>query len=110
MLGKVNGKEVDSKLFSESVRQAVEERKKQTGTDVDDETERQIRSQVWEQMMNSMLLQQEIDRLGITVTDQEVRDVVMGPNPPDFFVQQFRDSAGTFHQDAYLSRNERSAK
>ena len=101
VLGKVNGKEVDSKLFSESVRQAVEERKKQTGTDVDDETERQIRSQVWEQMMNSMLLQQEIDRLGITVTDQEVRDVVMGPNPPDFLVQQFRDSAGTFHQDAY---------
>ena len=102
VLGKVNGKEVDLKLFSETVRQAVESQKKQTGTEVDEETERQIRSQVWEQMVNDMLIQQEIDRLGIIVTDQEVRDVVMGPNPPDFLVQQFRDSAGTFHQDAYF--------
>jgi parvulin-like peptidyl-prolyl isomerase len=101
VLGKVNGKEVDYKMFSETVRQAVENQKKQTGTDVDEETERQIRSQVWEQIVNDMLIQQEIDRLGITVTDQEVRDVVMGPNPPDFLVQQFRDSTGAFHQDAY---------
>jgi peptidyl-prolyl cis-trans isomerase D len=101
VLGKVNGKEVDYKIFSETVRQAVENQKKQTGTDVDEETERQIRSQVWDQIVNDMLIQQEIDRLGITVTDQEVRDVVMGPNPPDFLVQQFRDSTGAFHQDAY---------
>ncbi|HVN49502.1 MAG TPA: peptidylprolyl isomerase [Bacteroidota bacterium] len=101
VLGKVNGKEVDFKVFSETVRQAVENQKKQNGTDVDEEMERQIRSQVWEQTVNDMLIQQEIDRLGITVTDQEVRDVVMGPNPPEFLTRLFRDSAGTFHQDAY---------
>jgi parvulin-like peptidyl-prolyl isomerase len=48
-----------------------------------------------------MLIEQEIDRLGITVTDQEIRDIVNGQNPPEFLVQQFKDSTGTFRRDAY---------
>lgn len=102
VLGKVNGKEVSHKLFTEMVRRTVENQKKQQGVDVDEETERQIRSQVWNQVVDEMLIDQEIDRLGITVTDQEIRDIVMGPNPPEFLVQQFRDSTGTFHRDAYV--------
>ena len=78
VLGKVNGKEVSYKQFSELVRRAVENQKKQQGSDIDDETERQIRSQVWNQLVDEMLIEQEIDRLGITVTDQEIRDIVNG--------------------------------
>ncbi len=101
VLGKVNGKEVSYKQFSELVRRAVENQKKQQNSDVDEETERQIRSQVWNQLVDELLIEQEIDRLGITVTDQEIRDNVMGPNPPEFLVQQFKDSTGTFRRDAY---------
>ncbi len=101
VLGKVNGKEVSYKQFSELVRRAVENQKKQQNSELDDETERQIRSQVWNQIVDEMLIEQEIERLGITVSDQEIRDIVMGPNPPDFLVQQFKDSTGTFRRDAY---------
>jgi peptidyl-prolyl cis-trans isomerase D len=101
VLGKVNGKEVSYKQFSELVRRAVENQKKQQGSDIDDETDRQIRSQVWNQVVDEMLIEQEIDRLGITVTDQEIRDIVNAQNPPDFLVQQFKDSTGTFRRDAY---------
>jgi peptidyl-prolyl cis-trans isomerase D len=101
VLGKVNGKEVSYRQFSELVRRASENQKKQQGGDIDDETERQIRSQVWNQIVDEMLIEQEIDRLGITVTDQEIRDIVNAQNPPDFLVQQFKDSSGTFHRDAY---------
>jgi parvulin-like peptidyl-prolyl isomerase len=101
VLGKVNGKEVSYKQFSELVRRTVENQKKQQGSDVDDETERQIRSQVWNQIVDEMLIQQEIERLGIIVSDQEIRDIIQGPNPPDFLVQQFKDSTGTFRRDAY---------
>ena len=101
VLGKVNGKEVSYKQFSELVRRAVENQKKQQGSEIDDETERQIRSQVWSQLVDEMLIEQEIDRLGITVTDQEIRDIVNGQNPPDFLVKQFTDSTGTFRRDAY---------
>ena len=101
MLGKVNGKEVSYKQFSELVRRTAENQKKQQGSDIDDETERQIRSQVWNQLVDEMLIEQEIDRLGITVTDQEILDIVNGQNPPEFLVQQFKDSTGTFRRDAY---------
>ncbi|MGD1044009.1 MAG: peptidylprolyl isomerase [Bacteroidota bacterium] len=101
VLGKVNGKEVSYKQFSELVRRTAENQKKQQGSDIDEETERQIRSQVWNQLVDEMLIEQEIDRLGITVTDQEIRDIIMGSNPPEFLAQQFKDSVGTFHRDAY---------
>ena len=101
VLGKVNGKEVSYKQFSELVRRTSENQKKQQGSDIDDETERQIRSQVWNQLVDEMLIEQEIDRLGITVTDQEIRDIVNGQNPPEFLVKQFTDSTGTFRRDAY---------
>ena len=101
VLGKVNGKEVNYKQFNELVRRTVENQKKQQGSEIDEETERQIRSQVWNQLVDEMLIEQEIDRLGITVTDQEIRDIVNGQNPPEFLVQQFKDSTGTFRRDAY---------
>ena len=101
VLGKVNGKEVSYKQFSELVRRTVENQKKQQNSEIDEETERQIRSQVWNQLVDEMLIEQEIDRLGITVTDQEIRDIVNAQNPPDFLVQQFKDSTGTFRRDAY---------
>ncbi len=101
VLGKVNGKEVSYKQFSELIRRTEENQKKQQGSDIDEETERQIRSQVWNQLVDEMLIEQEIDRLGITVTDQEIRDIVNGQNPPEFLVKQFTDSTGTFRRDAY---------
>ncbi len=85
------------------MRRTVENQKKQQNADIDSETERQIRSQVWNQMVDELLIDQEINRLGITVSDQEIRDIVMGPNPPEYLVQQFKDSTGTFRRDAYQS-------
>ncbi|MCU0454329.1 MAG: peptidylprolyl isomerase [Bacteroidetes bacterium] len=101
-IGEVNGQTISYKQFSELVRRAAESQKSQTGQDPDEETERMIRSQVWNQMVEDILVQDEIKRLGITVTDQEIRDVVQGPNPPEFLTSQFRDSTGTFRRDAYL--------
>jgi peptidyl-prolyl cis-trans isomerase D len=62
-----------------------------------------IRSQIWNRIVNEILIEQEVERLGIIVTDEEVRNVLTGNNPPEFLVQQFRDSTGTFHRDAYLN-------
>jgi peptidyl-prolyl cis-trans isomerase D len=101
ILGSVNGQEVNQKQFNELVRRTVEGQKKQQNADIDAETERQIRSQAWNQLVDELLIEQEINRLGIHVSDQEIRDVVMGSNPPDFLVQQFKDSTGTFRRDAY---------
>jgi peptidyl-prolyl cis-trans isomerase D len=103
IIGDVNGKEIDYRNFSEAVRRTLDAQKKQTGSDADEETERQVRSQVWSQMVDQILFEQEIKRLGITVTNQEIIDWVQGPNPPEMLVNQFKDSTGTFRRDAYYA-------
>ncbi|MBI3003799.1 MAG: peptidylprolyl isomerase [Ignavibacteriales bacterium] len=102
VLGMINGREVSYRDFSERLRREVEQRREQIKTEVDEETERQLRGQVWNALVDETLLEQEIDRLGIFVTDEEIVDVIRGPNPPEFLVQRFRDSAGTFHREEYL--------
>lgn len=102
VIGEVNGESISYKQFAELVRRAAENQKSQTGQDPDDDTDRMIRTQIWNQMVEDVLIKSEIARLGITVTDQEIRDIVQGANPPDFLTSQFRDSTGTFRREAYL--------
>ncbi len=103
VIGEVNGKEIQYKNFSEALRRTLDQQKKQSGVDADDETERQARSQVWNSMVDEILIEQEISRLGLSITDQEIVDWVQGSNPPDFLVNQFKDSTGTFRRDAYYA-------
>lgn len=101
VVGSVNGKKIAYREFSDLLRQATEAQKKQTGADPDAETERQIQNQVWNTLVTRFLIEQEIERLGVTVTDKEIVDMVHGPNPPEMLVSQFRDSTGTFNRAAY---------
>ncbi|MBM4169455.1 MAG: hypothetical protein FJ215_09915 [Ignavibacteria bacterium] len=101
VIGRVNDEKMTYKEFSEVLRQTMETQKTQTGTDPDDDTERQIRDQVWNMLVNQILIRQEIREMGIDVTDKEIIDLVHGPNPPEMLVSQFRDSTGRFNRDAY---------
>ncbi|MBP6672458.1 MAG: peptidylprolyl isomerase [Bacteroidetes bacterium] len=100
-VGSVDGKSISYQEFSELVRQQVEQYKKQSNTEPDENLLRQIREQVWNNYVTQTLLDKETKRAGITVTDQEIVDWVRGENPPEFLVQQFRDSTGAFRRDAY---------
>ena len=100
-VGKVNGQKISYKDFSELLRRASESQKSQTGKDPDDETERQIRTQVWNTLVTQILIDGEIERLGIVVTDKEIIDLVHGPTPPEQLMNMFRDSTGRFNRSAY---------
>jgi peptidyl-prolyl cis-trans isomerase D len=100
-IGKIDGKKISYQEFSELVRQQVDQYKKQSKQEPDETMMRQIRDQVWNNLVTQSLLDRETKRAGITVTDQEIIDWVRGDNPPDFLVQQFRDSTGNFRRDAY---------
>lgn len=101
VVGSVNGKKIAYREFSDLLRQASEAQKQQTGVEPDAETERQIQTQVWNTLVTRFLIEQEIERFGVTVTDKEIVDMVHGPNPPEMLVNQFRDSTGTFNRGAY---------
>ena len=100
-VGKIDGKKISYQEFSELVRQQVEQYKKQSKQEPDEALMRQIRDQVWNNLITQSLLDRETKRAGITVTDQEIIDWVRGENPPEFLIQQFRDSTGNFRRDAY---------
>lgn len=100
-IGKINGTKINYREFSELLRQQAEAYHKQSGAEADEETDRQIRNQVWNGLVQQILIDHELDRLGITVTDDEIRDILLGPNPPEMIANQFKDSLGVFNRAAY---------
>jgi parvulin-like peptidyl-prolyl isomerase len=102
-VGAINGVPITYKDFSEIVRQTSESQKQQSGIEPDENQLRMIRDQVWTQLVEQHLYDEQIAKLGITVSNQEIIDAVFGPNPPDFLKAQFTDSTGTFNRAAYES-------
>jgi len=100
-VGMIDGKKITYQEFSDLVKRAAENEKKQSGQEPDDNAYRQIRDQVWNSLVASTLVDKETKQAGITVSDQELIDWVKGENPPEFLMQQFRDSTGRFNRAMY---------
>jgi peptidyl-prolyl cis-trans isomerase D len=100
-IGKVNGTKISYRDFSELLRQQTDAIRKRTGTEPDEETDRQVRDQVWNALVQQILVEQEVDRLGISVTDDEIRSILLGSHPPEMIANQFKDSLGVFNRAAY---------
>jgi parvulin-like peptidyl-prolyl isomerase len=100
-VGSINGQTILYTEFSEMVRNAAENQKNQTGVEPNEEQLRALRDQIWNQLVEQKLYEDESKELGIRVTDQEIVDLVRGDNPPDFLTRQFTDSLGNFNRQAY---------
>ena len=100
-VGSVNGDDISYQEFVNAVDRQVENMKSQSNNDIDEEQMSQVREQVWDAVVSQKLLEQEIEKFGITVSDDEVRDVILGDNPPDFLKQNFIDSTGKFNRQLY---------
>jgi peptidyl-prolyl cis-trans isomerase D len=101
VIGKVNGHPIHYKELSDIMRNLSDAQKRQTGKDVDEESSGQFRDQAWTMLVNQILIDDEVRKLGISVTDQELIDWVRGDDPPEFLKRQFTDSTGTFNRAAY---------
>jgi len=98
-IGIVNGTKIIYGEFVKRVQQQADQQR-QGKPDVEvDET--QIRQQVWDQMVQEILIKQEAERAGINVSDDELRDILI-ENPPDYLTQSFKDSTGAFNRARYL--------
>ena len=90
-VGSVNGEPISYKDFQAAIDQQREARKQQ-GQDVDDENLDQFRDQVWDFVVSQRLIEQEVKKMGISVSNDEIRDIILGDNPPAFLKQNFVDS------------------
>ena len=100
-IGIIDGTKITYSEFSALLKQQSDAYRKQSNVEPDDETERQLRTQVWNTMVQQTLIEHELERLNITVTDDEVRELILGPNPPQMIANQFIDSTGKFDRAKY---------
>ena len=85
-LGKINGKEIEYEAFNRRVSE-ISKRQGQNGQDAT----QQIVNGLWQQEINDVLMSEQYEELGITITDKELDQLLFGPNPPQVFRQNFSD-------------------
>jgi peptidyl-prolyl cis-trans isomerase D len=98
-LGKVNGTSIDVRDFEARYKMAEDNYRAQNYP-VNDQLRSQIRESLWNEFVEDALMTDEYAKLGITVSDKEVGDILYGANPPQMLKQQFTDSTGTFNAQA----------
>jgi peptidyl-prolyl cis-trans isomerase D len=101
--GMVNGQKITIKELDDEKATGIENAKAQAKkTDLTEPEIAQAEEQAWQNLVTRALIRVDMQKLGITVTDQEIRDRVY-ENPPEFARRQFTDSLGQFHQQDYLA-------
>jgi parvulin-like peptidyl-prolyl isomerase len=100
-IGEVNGEKITYQEFANTLDRYKEYQVQQTGKDIPENQMDQFREQVWQSVISQKLIEQKIKEFGLTVSDEEIKDVLLGPNPPQFVTQYFIDSTGRFNREAY---------
>lgn len=99
-LGSVNGEKITNEEYQSRVQYYSNAYSQQTGNSLSAEMRASYENQVWNELVNSKLLDQKMDELGITVSDQEILDMVFGDNPAPIIRQNFTREDGTIDRAA----------
>ncbi|MEP5048344.1 MAG: SurA N-terminal domain-containing protein, partial [Balneola sp.] len=99
-LGQVNGDDISLQEYNQRVQYYNNLYVQQTGNSMTPEITAIYEQQVWDELVNSRLIEQKMDELGITVTDAELLDMVYGDNPDPIIVQNFSRADGTIDRAA----------
>lgn len=89
-IGEIAGTSIDGRKFEVRLQEAIDNYKTQSGqSTVDAATTDQLRDQTWNQMIREIVLGQELDATGVTVSADELYDMIQGSNPHPQVVQAF---------------------
>lgn len=99
-LGQVNGEAISFEEYNNRISYYMDLYSQQTGNSVTPEMRAYYENLAWEELVTGKLIQQKMDDLGISVTDQEVVNMITGENPDPFIRQQFQKEDGTFDRVA----------
>jgi parvulin-like peptidyl-prolyl isomerase len=97
----INGQEIRNSRWSEAYSFAIDRARAVSGRSLNDEETRQIESDAWEAMIQDILVEQEIERLGIEVTETEIRQAFRTSPPPDLMRHPAFQTSGTFDYSKY---------
>lgn len=101
-VAKIDGEKIDYMDFQKRVEQQQEQLQQRGYTNVD---AAQVQEYVLQQMVNETLMKKEYERLGLTVTDRELSQAMLGDTPHPYVSQMVQSmgipSAQMFHDAAF---------
>jgi peptidyl-prolyl cis-trans isomerase D len=92
----VNGEQVRNVRWNEALSVALDAARARTGRPLTDEEVRQVEREAWDAMIRDILVEQEIQRLGIEVTESEIRQAFRTSPPPDLVRHPVFQTDGRF--------------
>ncbi|MBO0952064.1 peptidylprolyl isomerase [Fibrella forsythiae] len=99
-IGTIDGRTIDNQDFQAKVEQVRAQYEQQTGRAPGEQEMTQIREQAWNQLIFETAYQKEFDKLGLTVSPEELVDMVQGSNVSPEVRQAFTNpSTGVFDKN-----------
>lgn len=95
-IGRVNGEPITYEAYSLAYQRLYAQAQQQSGGEISAEQVKQLEDAAFDQVVNEMLLQQEIERRGIRVTDNEIREAALWNPHPDLAQQEIFLTNGQF--------------
>lgn len=93
-IGEVNGEKIPYLEFNAKVEKNIETQKENSGNDKMTEQETyQLRQSTWTSTVKEILMGEEFEELGLTVSPEELFDQVQGKQPHRYILQYFKDPA-----------------
>ncbi|MDX1420046.1 MAG: peptidyl-prolyl cis-trans isomerase [Rubricoccaceae bacterium] len=97
----VNGEHVDYEMYQRAVQQRMDLFQQQ-GAEMTPALQAQIEDEVFDALVEHQLRLQEMERLGVEVSDAEVEAAFTGPNPDPLVVQVFGDAQGNVDRNTLM--------
>lgn len=89
-VGEVNGEEIKYAEFEKKYEENVKSQEEQMrGQPLSDDMRNYMRTMTWDQMVNDAIFNKVYEKLGITVTDEELSELATGENVHPYIVQNF---------------------
>lgn len=100
-VGRVNGQAISYQVWNRTLRNYTDQARAQKGGPLNDRELAMVESQAWNQLVNQVLIEQELRRRGIEVTDQEVKMAFETSPPPWLIENELFQTDGEFDYEKY---------
>lgn len=91
-VGEIAGKKINYEEFGLKVEQALQRHRESSGdNNVPQEVKDMIVKETWDYLVEETVLGKEYSKLGISVSDDELYDLMMGNNPHPYIIKYFTD-------------------
>lgn len=110
-VGSVDGEDIEYTEFNPKVEQSLAQFKQQYGGNVNAQMQAMAMDNAWQAEVGAILLNKEYSRLGLTVSGEELFDLLQGKNPSPLIAQYFgNQQTGQVDRAAVLTSLKAQAK